>query len=745
MLAAGRDLSEARLSPDGHTVVFVSSSAGRNALIAVPVDGGPERRLSSVPEPRAGRLTSGGVFAWVPDGSALVYVARDGDLWVQPVVGGPPRLVTQQPKGQAAAAPTVAPDGRRVAYVVDDRHVAVTPLDPHDGWPTRLSAPDAEFSFDPSWSADGAFVAWHAWRPPAMAWDESVWMIAPVDGGPERRLTSVPEPRAGRVTSGGVFDWLPDATALVYVARDGDLWLQPVAGGPPRRVTQQAKGQAAAAPAVAPDGRRVAYVVDDRHVAVAPLDPHDGWPTRLSAPDAEFSFDPSWSADGAFVTWHSWRPPAMAWDESVWTIAPADGSGPVAEMGGEGVAVQQPRFAPVGSDLAYLCDRRGWMNLWLFGEGHDAEAALVDEPFEHGEPTWGQGQRSFAWSPDGAAIAFCRNEAGFGRLCVVDVATRAVRDVAKAVHGVLSWRGTTLVALRSGATTPTQLVAYDAGARGEGTWSRRVLAVGPVAGFEPHLVEPEAITFPGTDGGVVHGRLYRPAGASGPTPCLLWIHGGPTSQWQVAFNARVAYWLAHGWSVLFVDHRGSTGFGRAYAQALIGRWGELDSDDAAVAATAALDRGWARPDALVAMGGSAGGLTVLNLLRRRPGLVAAGVVLYPVTDLRALDHATHRFEAHYNGRLVGPWPAAAASYRERSPLFDAAAIAVPLLVLHGDDDDVVPVEQSRALVASLRAAGRTVTFHVYEGQGHGWSDPAVVADELERTVRFLADLPGTSP
>jgi dipeptidyl aminopeptidase/acylaminoacyl peptidase len=430
----------------------------------------------------------------------------------------------------------------------------------------------------------------------------------------------------------------------------------------------------------------------------------------------------------------------MAWDESTWVVAPADGSGALVELAVDGFAVQQPRFAPAGTDLAYLADRDGWLNLWLFGPERDVDAPLVAEPHEHGEPTWGQGQRSFVWSPDGTAIAFCRNEDGFGRLCVVDVASGAVRDVARAVHGSLSWRGATLVALRSGATTPTQLVAYDAGTHGEGSWDRRVLAVGPVAGFEPHLVEPEPVTFPGGDGDPVHGRLYRPASGTSPGPCLLWIHGGPTGQWPVTFNARIAFWLARGWSVLLVDHRGSTGFGRAYTQALTGRWGELDSADAAAAADAAMARGWARPGGLVATGGSAGGLTVLNLLRHRPGLVAAGVVLYPVSDLRALDHTTHRFEAHYNGRLVGPWPDAAAAYRERSPAFAAGAIEEPLLVLHGDADPVVPVGQSHALVAALRAAGRPVTLHVYEGQGHGWSDPAVVADELERTERFLADV-----
>lgn len=403
------------------------------------------------------------------------------------------------------------------------------------------------------------------------------------------------------------------------------------------------------------------------------------------------------------------------------------------------MAVQQPRFAPVGTDLAFLSDATGWLNLWTFGPERDADAPLVAEPFEHGEPTWGQGQRSFAWSPDGNAIAFCRNEAGFGRLCVVRLADGSVRQVARAVHGALSWRGSTLAALRSGGTTPTQLVAYDAGAGGDGSWDRAVLAVGPVAGFEPHLAEPEPVTFAGRDGGDVHGRLYRPRGSDAPGRLIVWVHGGPTGQWPVSFNARVAFWLSRGWSVLFVDHRGSTGWGRAYAQAMTHRWGELDVDDVEAAVAVAVERGWAAPGGVVAMGGSAGGFTVLNVARRRPAGLAAAVVLYPVSDLRALDHTTHRFEAHYNGRLVGPWPEAAEAYRARSPLFEPAAIEVPLLVLHGDADPVVPVAQSEALVAALRGAGRDVTFHVYPGEGHGWGAPATVADELARTERFLAD------
>ena len=585
--------------------------------------------------------------------------------------------------------------------------------------------------------------------------------LVSVVGGPLRRLTTEPAPCPGRATSGGGFDWVPDGTALVYAATDGDLWWQPLAGGPPRRLTEQPAARPAKAPTISPDGRRVAYVVGDRHVAVASLEAGGAWPIRLTPADAEFSFDPCWSADGAFVAWHSWRPPQMSWDVSTWMLAPVDDPTTLIELPVDGFAVQQPRFAPVGSDLAFLSDRSGWLNLTLFGADRDAERPLVDEPFEHGEPCWGMGQRSFAWSPDGTAIAFCRNEAGFGRLCIVQVEGAAgvsavggsadggspigpVREVARAVHGGLDWRGRTLVATRSGATTPTQLVAYDAGERGEGAWTRTVLAVGPVIGFEPHLAEPEAVEWTSTDGAVVHGRLYRPVAADaapaiGPAGRLIvWVHGGPTSQWGVSFNARFAYWMSRGWSILVPDHRGSSGWGRAYTDSMREGWGEVDVADTAAGARAAIERGWAASGRVVAMGGSAGGFTVLNLLAHHGDAFAAGIALYAVTDLRALDETTHRFEAHYNHSLVGPWPETADRYRDRSPVHHAAAIERPLLMLHGADDDNVPVAQAEAMVSAMRAAGRPVELHVYEGEGHGWGRSETVADELARIEAFLA-------
>jgi dipeptidyl aminopeptidase/acylaminoacyl peptidase len=218
---------------------------------------------------------------------------------------------------------------------------------------------------------------------------------------------------------------------------------------------------------------------------------------------------------------------------------------------------------------------------------------------------------------------------------------------------------------------------------------------------------------------------------------LVWIHGGPTSQTPVAWNTRLPFFLERGFAVLFPDHRGSTGHGREYAQAMAGRWGELDVSDCAAGMRAAAANGWGDPRRMVPMGGSAGGFTVLNLLAHHPELCAAGIDLFGVTDLFDLDETTHRFEKHYLHSVVGPLPDAAEHYRERSPVNVAERITSPLLILQGDADQVVPIAQSRGIAQRLEALGRIVELHEYEGEGHGWLRPETMIDELERVDSFL--------
>jgi dipeptidyl aminopeptidase/acylaminoacyl peptidase len=221
-------------------------------------------------------------------------------------------------------------------------------------------------------------------------------------------------------------------------------------------------------------------------------------------------------------------------------------------------------------------------------------------------------------------------------------------------------------------------------------------------------------------------------------PIVVHVHGGPTGQALADWNPRVQWLVQQGYGVLQPNHRGSSGYGVAYRNALDARWGERDVADVAAGIKHAIKEGWAAPGRVALMGASAGGFTALNVAAQHPDLVAAVIALYPVTDLLDLAATTHRFESGDLSRLVGRLPGARDSYIARSPITHAADVRAPLLLLQGDDDRVVNAERTSAFADARRNAGGVVEYHVYAGEGHGWRRADNVADELARIGSFLS-------
>jgi dipeptidyl aminopeptidase/acylaminoacyl peptidase len=205
---------------------------------------------------------------------------------------------------------------------------------------------------------------------------------------------------------------------------------------------------------------------------------------------------------------------------------------------------------------------------------------------------------------------------------------------------------------------------------------------------------------------------------------------------RTGLNLAIQFWTGRGWGVLDVNYGGSTGFGRAYRQRLDGRWGVVDVADCAAAARCLVEAGRADRRRIAMDGGSAAGFTVLALLCGSE-VLAAGACRYAVADLEAMARQTHRFEARYLDRLVGPWPEAAATYRERSPLGRAAAITAPVIFFQGLDDRVVPPDQTERMALSLGERGVPVEVHLFPGEGHGFRDGAVQQRVLEATEAFF--------
>jgi dipeptidyl aminopeptidase/acylaminoacyl peptidase len=425
----------------------------------------------------------------------------------------------------------------------------------------------------------------------------------------------------------------------------------------------------------------------------------------------------------------------MPWDGSRIMTAAADapGASPVLVAGGDDVAVGQPRFAPVGDTLAYVAETDGWMNVWAVTPGASRPTCLLSEEHEHSEPSWGPGQRSFAWSPDGTAIALNRNEAGFGRLVVVGLEAGSVNPISKGWHRGLEWGDAGIACIRSGGRTAPQLTVLDpaAGARSV----RQRGAPGELDALD--VPEPEPITWSGADGGRVHGLLWLPPPGASRPPLLVDLHGGPTDQVPVDWKLRIRWFVSRGWAVLTPNYRGSSGYGRAYRHALDHAWGEVDVLDTVTGITALGTDDRVDAARAAVMGGSAGGFTALLVAAHTPSVVRAAVSLYGVTDLFDLAATTHRFESRYLDRLVGTLPEHADRYAVRSPVHRTRDTSVPVLLLQGADDKVVPPAQAQLLVDSLRAAGGTVEHHVYEGEGHGFSHESTIVDSYARIEAFL--------
>jgi dipeptidyl aminopeptidase/acylaminoacyl peptidase len=164
-----------------------------------------------------------------------------------------------------------------------------------------------------------------------------------------------------------------------------------------------------------------------------------------------------------------------------------------------------------------------------------------------------------------------------------------------------------------------------------------------------------------------------------------------------------------------------------------------DIDDCVDVARWLAENGWVNGDHMAIRGGSAGGLTALGALVRSD-VFAAAVSWYGVTDITGLVATTHDFESRYTDRLIGPLPEAAALYEERSPLNRVAEIDGAVLLLQGEDDPVVPADQTRRMAAALAARGVRCEARYFAGESHGFRRADTLVACFEAELRFYGEV-----
>jgi dipeptidyl aminopeptidase/acylaminoacyl peptidase len=264
------------------------------------------------------------------------------------------------------------------------------------------------------------------------------------------------------------------------------------------------------------------------------------------------------------------------------------------------------------------------------------------------------------------------------------------------------------------------------------------------------ISRPRRLDFPTSGGATAHAFYYPPANPEfeGPAderpPLIVQIHGGPTGHSPPELDPEVLFWTSRGIGVVDVNYRGSSGFGRAYRDALQGEWGIADVDDCLAAARALVDAGEVDGSRLAIHGGSAGGYTTLCALAFHD-LFAAGASYYGVADAETLASDTHKFEARYLDGLIGPYPEAADVYRARSPIHFADRLQAAVILFQGLEDEVVPPAQAETMVAALAANGVPHAYLPFEGEQHGFRRAATIVASLEAELSFYAQIFGFEP
>lgn len=615
---------------------------------------------------------------------------------------------------------------------------------------------------DIQFGEDGAALVWLETRAGQTA------LIMQRDGDALRELTGGDMRIRGGVGYGGG-EFTVQGDTLVFTGNGGRLYRQSLAGGRAQPITPTFGS--AVAPCLSPNGQWVAFVHSDEDVdglALVDVGGHN-FPHKL-AYGTDFVMQPVWHPSGDRLAYITWDQPRMPWDGGELHVAALGHARGVPYVisqevvaGGEDISIFQPEFSPDGRWLSYVSDEDGWWQIYLrdlqTGEVH----LLTHDEAEYGSPAWVQGLRRYGWTHDSAAIYALRNQNSLVSLCRIAVPDGVSMRIELPSYTSLrqisvSPTRDALALFAAGPTTPERALLLDFEAAplevrddaerfgleiADGTSAVRVIRrTSSETLTAAELSEPRPIQWKGADREIVHGNFYPPASdrfeGIGLPPLIVHVHGGPTSQAPLAYSDEMQFYATRGFAVLQVNHRGSTGYGKAYKDKHRLNWGVQDVQDAASGAAHLAAEGLVDPGKRVILGGSAGGYTVLQSLVDKPGFWTAGVCLYGISNQFTLvSEGDWKFENRYSEMLLGTLPEAAARYRDRSPLFHAEKIADPVIIFQGEDDVVVPRSQSDSIVAILAARGVPHEYHVYAGEGHGWRKPETIEAYLTATLKFL--------
>jgi dipeptidyl aminopeptidase/acylaminoacyl peptidase len=619
--------------------------------------------------------------------------------------------------------PQVSPEGDWVAYMVSTSslepgksgtRIWMVPSAGGDAVPMTAEGYSAS---NPDWSPDGKYLSFTAARGDSA--QTQVWVL-------DRRMGEGQQLTDEKWGINGYL-WSPDGSKLLLTIRDPD----PIDTLPAHKKPKHTPPWEIDRLQFKRD--RVGYITGNRHTHLYVFDLATKTTAQITSGDYDAG-SPAWSPDGtkvAFVANRTDNPDGNS-NSDIWVVdADNDDRGAnLVQITTNPGSDSNPVWSPDGEWIAYaMLDEPDI--IWY--EVSDLAMARADGTGEVRVLTEGLDRNVSAprFSSDGRHIFFGIEDSAENHVGRINVRNGRID---RPVAGALSARGFDLgpndEVYVSVARTDLPGEIFAAGRNGELTQ-----LTSANEDFLEGLLMGEVVnaTFPSADGTEIEGIFYLPPGYEEGLkyPTLLRIHGGPVSQYSLSFNFEAHLFAANGYVVVTTNPRGSSGYGQAFSYDLWAEWGVRDYQDVMAGVDYAIERGWSDPDRLGVGGWSYGGILTDHVItqtdRFKAAITGASEFLY-VTNY-GHDH----YQLQWEKELGLPWENREA-WERISPFNKVENIVTPTLVMCGEKDWNVPVNNSEQIYQALKRMGRTTELVVYPGQGHGLSLPY----QVDRYERYLA-------
>lgn len=618
-----------------------------------------------------------------------------------------------------------SPDGTRLAYTVQHSDQPGRPTSRLWVMDTRTRkswrvGPDG--ASGPRWSPDGRTVAFAG-----SDQDDAVVMTARADGTGVAALAPMQGTNHPLPSTGARLAWSPDGADLAFVSATPGP--EPAYGDPVVITRYLYKPPQAGGTPPFNDNRRLhIFIVNVASRTVRQLTTGDAY---------EHSID--WSPNGREILFLSNREPDADRVFNYDVFAGDVATGNVRRLTETKSAEYRPVWSPDGRLIAFQGTTRPLTSSETTMEDTHVWVMDADGRNRREVASLDRRQGAPAWSADGADLFFTAQERGRTRLVRQPVSGRASAVIVSEDGSVGSW-----------SLAGTGAVAYAFADRfGPADLHLRALAPGAAATrltslntslLASRTIAPvEVFTFRTADGLEVEAFLTQPVGRTERSVhgMIVMIHGGPHGQQGPGFNPKAQVYAAQGWATLMVNYRGSTGYGQTFTDAIFGDHNGGEARDVLAGVDAALARyPWINKNQLGVEGGSYGG-QLTNWLVTQTDRFRAAVPAASISNLVSLNYMSYYHDylavefgrfPHQDGLMDLLW--------QRSPIRYVHQVRTPVMFIHGEEDNNVPIAEAEQFYIALHDVGGEAVLVRYPREGHGIRETRHVVDVIDRSIAW---------